>query len=91
MVLIWCSSVKLKQPYHMRLRHPNGAHTILRLPSEWFPLRGTFHPPSLPENHLLTLRTHLERYSSLCTPRAASAKTLSVVTLSAQFFSSTRA
>lgn len=50
MVLIWCSSVKLKQPYHMRLRHPNGAHTILRLP-----LNGSLYVET--STHPLYLKT----------------------------------
>ena len=86
MDLTWCSSIQLKQPYYTWLQNPNGAHTMLRLISELFPLHGTFHPSSSPENHLLSLRTHLERYPSTRTPWAVSAKTLSAVMLLGSLF-----
>lgn len=75
MVLTSCSSIQHKQPYYTWLQNPKGAHTMLILISELFPLHGTFHPSSSPENHLLSLRTHLERYPSTHTPWAVSAKT----------------
>lgn len=55
MALIWCYSIQLKQPYYTWLQNPNGAHTMLKLISKFFPLQGTFHPFSSPKNHLLIL------------------------------------
>ena len=76
MALIWCYSIQLKQPYYTWLQNPNGAHTMLTLISKIFPLHGTFHPFSSPENHLLILRVVppgvVPQHSH---PRAVSAKT----------------
>ena len=68
MALIWCYSIQLKQPYYTWLQNPNGAHTMPIFIFKIFPLHGTFHPFSSPENHLLILRPHLEWYPSTHIP-----------------------